>query len=99
MMRNLETLGSSKPPPVQQASDINQKSYEELRHATKDWEQRLGKGGEGAVYLGENPVDPSDMWAVKRLHNGEGDARKFELEVSASPSVHVCDTLGLTCAC
>ena len=100
-MRNQDPSDGPVPPPGQQASDSHEKSHEELCRAPNNWcrNNRLGKGGEGAVYLGENPADPSDKWAVKRLLDGEGDAKKFELEVSAHPPVHVCDTLSLTCAC
>ena len=95
MMRNQDPLDGPEPPPVQQASDNFHKSYHELCCATDNWAEKLGDGGEGAVYRGKNPANLKDKWAVKVLFD-KGDARKFELEVSASPPVEVCDTLSLT---
>ena len=68
----------------------SQKSYEELRLATNDFNTKLGKGGEGQVYYGVNPLDPNDKWAVKVLFDGADDVKKFRNEVSIPSASDTC---------
>ncbi|MQM14831.1 hypothetical protein Taro_047767 [Colocasia esculenta] len=59
--------------------------YKELQKATKNFSERLGKGGFGSVYKGA--LSDSSVVAVKRLeHVGQGD-KQFRVEVSTMAAV------------
>ncbi|MCO5566558.1 hypothetical protein L7F22_020235 [Adiantum nelumboides] len=68
-------------------------TYRELRKATKNFREKLGEGGFGAVYKGEMPTTGSAgavmEVAVKRLEGlAEQGEKQFRMEVAVIGSTH-----------
>ena len=81
-MQRQDSEESLESPQSQLWLNSKQKSYEQLRLATNDFNKKLGTGGDGEVFYGVNPLDPNDKWAVKKLLVGADDVKKFRNEVS-----------------
>lgn len=72
-------------------------SYDELKSATKNFEQKLGKGGFGTVYKGT--LSNGTNIAVKRL-DGVGQGKKqFLAEVETIGSIHHINLVSLVGFC
>jgi serine/threonine protein kinase len=61
-------------------------SYKELQHSTKEFKEKLGAGGFGAVYKGV--LDNRTVVAVKQLEGIEQGEKQFRMEVATISSTH-----------
>ncbi|CAK7323597.1 unnamed protein product [Dovyalis caffra] len=61
-------------------------SYKELQHSTKEFKEKLGAGGFGAVYKGV--LANRTVVAVKQLEGIEQGEKQFRMEVATISSTH-----------